>query len=99
MPRAICGGGSSLGFHDAGYTVALGIDLNANALHCFAKNHPEARALDISVADTAACAHAILLAGIDVATVSAPCQGFSPAGHQRANDQRNSLTVSAAKVF
>ena len=93
------GGGSSLGFHDAGYTVALGIDLNANALHCFAKNHPEARALDISVADTAACAHAILLADIDVATVSAPCQGFSPAGHQRANDQRNSLTVSAAKVF
>ena len=93
------GGGSSLGFTAAGYRVVLGIDTNDKARHCFQKNHPHAKVLATSVANTDAMVRALAEANVDVATVSAPCQGFSPAGHQRSDDVRNSLTLAAAHVF
>ena len=102
-PRAasvFCGGGGSgLGLEAAGFNVVLGIDNNAKALRCFKRNHPRARALNLSVASVLRCAAALRAANVVLADCSAPCQGWSTAGHQRAGDKRNQLTVRAAEVF
>ena len=93
------GGGSSIGWEAAGFNVVLGVDTNAKARRCFAKNHPGATVRGISVSDTKACVAALRKANVHIATVSAPCQGFSSAGHQRASDPRSDLTRAAALVF
>ena len=93
------GGGSSIGWEAAGFNVVLGFDTNAKARQCFGKNHPSADVLGTSIADTAACVAALRRADVHLATVSAPCQGFSSAGHQRADDPRNNLTYAAALIF
>jgi DNA (cytosine-5)-methyltransferase 1 len=102
-PRAasvFCGGGGSgLGLEAAGFDVVLGIDNSAKALLCFKRNHPRARALNVSVASVLRCAAALRAANVVLADCSAPCQGWSTAGHQRAGDTRNQLTVRAAEVF
>ena len=95
-----CGGsGSSLGLEAAGYEIALGIDNNSTALHCFQKNHPTAKALLASIADFDVCLRALRAAQVDIATCSAPCQGFSSAGKQLQDDPRNNLTMAAARIF
>ena len=93
------GGGSSIGWEAAGFDVVLGIDTNPKARRCFAMNHPSADVLDTSIANTAACVTALRKANLHLATVSAPCQGLSSAGHQRADDPRNNLTYAAALIF
>ena len=92
------GGGSSLGLA-AHFKVVLGVDTNRAARRCFLRNHPGAVARSLSVHDVERCAKAILDARVQLADCSAPCKGWSPAGHQRPLDPRNALTVSAAKVF
>ena len=93
------GGGSSLGLALAGFDVVLGIDTCHRAIACFKQNHPNADALRLSIHRIAACSDALRAAGVQLVTCSAPCKGWSPAGHQRPDDERNLLTVSAAKVI
>ena len=93
------GGGSSLGLASAGFDVVLGIDTCRNAIARFKQNYPSARALRLSIHRIDTCSDALRAAGVQLATCSAPCKGWSPAGHQRPDDERNLLAVSAAKVI
>ena len=47
-----CGaGGFSLGFRNAGFQIVAGIDNDAQALATFARNFPEAHAINLNLAD------------------------------------------------
>lgn len=94
-----CGcGGLSWGFKEEGFQVLLGADTNKIALKTFAKNFPEAIALE---ADLSSYPPQLLLnqlnlkvGELDCLVGGPPCQGFSknvPARHRYLEDPRNGL--------
>jgi len=91
-----CGcGGLSLGFEDAGFNVAFGIDSWSDALKTFAFNHKNAKAIQkdlglIKISDIKDEG----IANIDVIVGGPPCQGFSIAGKRLISDERNLLYKS-----
>ena len=103
-----CGcGGLSKGFQDAGFNVALGIDVDDMALKSFAHNHDGAVAmnLDLFNLDNVEVIKSFFdEKGIkpDVLIGGPPCQGFSLAGPRQIDDSRNKLyraMVKTAKVL
>jgi len=88
-------GGSSLGYHMAGFRELLAVEWEQNAADTFRLNFPHVPLYhgDIAKLSVAEC---LRLAGLapgelDVFDGSPPCQGFSTAGKREIGDQRNQL--------
>ena len=95
----ICGcGGFSYGFKQAGFKMALGIDMWKDATTTYKHNFPEASVIneDITLVDAetimkkAGCKEG----EIDVIIGGPPCQGFSLSGKRMIDDPRNKLYKS-----
>jgi len=88
-------GGSSLGYHMAGYNELLAIDFDDNAIQTFKLNFKDVPMLkaDISQVSGAKIMKLCKLqAGeLDLLDGSPPCQGFSTAGKRQVCDDRNDL--------
>lgn len=88
-------GGSSLGYHMAGFRELLAVEWEQNAADTFRINFPHVSLYhgDIAKLSVAEC---LRLAGVapgelDVFDGSPPCQGFSTAGKREIGDARNQL--------
>lgn len=88
-------GGSSLGYHWAGFKELLAIDFDAHAVECFKANFPDVPIWHKSVTEVTGkeiidfCK--INRGDLDVFDGSPPCQGFSTAGKRELLDPRNNL--------
>jgi len=89
------GGGSSLGYHMAGYRELLAVEWDDNAVQTLRLNFP---GLDIYHGDIAELSVDEVLqrtglqpGELDVFDGSPPCQGFSTAGKRQMDDDRNQL--------
>jgi DNA (cytosine-5)-methyltransferase 1 len=96
-------GGSSLGYHLAGFRELLAVEWDQNAVDTFRLNFPGVPVYhgDIAKLTGAEC---MKLAGIgpgelDVFDGSPPCQGFSTAGKRKFDDPRNSLFREYARLL
>jgi DNA (cytosine-5)-methyltransferase 1 len=92
-----CGaGGMSQGFIDAGFDVALGLDLSHDAIATFKKNHIESIACvsDLFKDTPETILTSTGFGSFDVIIGGPPCQGFSIAGKRDINDERNQLYKS-----
>lgn len=88
-------GGSSLGYHLAGFKELLAVEWEDNAAQTFKLNFPDVPLFhgdikDLSV-DECLSRAGIKAGELDVFDGSPPCQGFSMAGSRKYNDPRNSL--------
>lgn len=88
-------GGSSLGYHMAGFRELLAVEWEQNAADTFRLNFPHVPLYhgDIAKLSVDEC---LRLAGaapgeLDVFDGSPPCQGFSTSGSREIGDQRNQL--------
>lgn len=88
-------GGSSLGYHWAGFKELLAIDFDAHAVECFKLNFPDVPIWHRSVVDVTGNEimdfTGIKPGELDVFDGSPPCQGFSTAGKREVKDPRNDL--------
>lgn len=88
-------GGSSLGYHWAGFKELLAIDFDDHAVQCFKLNFPDVPVWKRSVIEVTGneimdfCK--IRPGELDVFDGSPPCQGFSTAGKREVRDVRNDL--------
>lgn len=96
-------GGSSLGYHLAGFQELLAVEWDNNAVETFKMNFPDIPVYhgDIAKLNSRKCME---LAGIgkgelDVFDGSPPCQGFSTAGKRKFDDPRNSLFIEYARLI
>ncbi len=95
-------GGLSLGFEQAGFSIAAAIEIDP--IHCATHqyNFPDCKTICASVADL--CGDEIrALAGlkecdIDVVFGGAPCQGFSLMGKRAMDDPRNQLVFHFVRL-
>jgi DNA (cytosine-5)-methyltransferase 1 len=89
-------GGSSLGYHLAGFRELLAVEWDDNAVATFKLNFPNVPVYhgDIAKLSVEQC---LKLSGLsapgelDIFDGSPPCQGFSTAGKRKFDDPRNSL--------
>lgn len=88
-------GGSSTGYHMAGYRELLAVEWDQHAADTLRLNWPH---LDVYHGDIAALSVAEVLArtglsvgGLDLFEGSPPCQGFSTMGQRQLEDPRNQL--------
>ena len=96
-------GGSSLGYHLAGFQELLAVEWDDNAVQTFKLNLPDVPVYhgDIAKLTGAEC---MRIAGVgvgelDVFDGSPPCQGFSTAGKRKFDDPRNSLFKEYARLI
>lgn len=96
-------GGSSLGYHLAGFKELLAVEWDDNAVETFKLNFPDVQVYhgDIAKLTSEQCME---MAGIkpgklDVFDGSPPCQGFSTAGKRKFDDPRNSLFIEYARLL
>ncbi len=97
-------GGSSLGYHLAGFQELLAVEWEDNAAATFKLNFPDVSLFhgDIAKLSVEEC---MSLAGLteaghlDVFDGSPPCQGFSTAGNRKFSDPRNSLFKEYARLL
>ena len=96
-------GGSSLGYHLAGFRELLAVEWDQNAVDTFLLNFPGVPVYhgDIAKLTGSEC---MRLAGVgvgdlDVFDGSPPCQGFSTAGKRKFDDPRNSLFKEFARLL
>lgn len=98
-----CGcGGFSLGFEEAGFNIALGIDLWEDATITFKHNHPNAKVINKDIVETST-EELLEAAGlsadqVDVIIGGPPCQGFSISGKRLIDDPRNKLYKSFVQI-
>ena len=99
-------GGLSEAARSLGLFVCAGVDTNATAIRTFAKNFPDAEAINGSVRSKKvldACAAAVLAKTGELqpwAVISGPpCQGFSAAGSRDPRDRRNKVLVGVARAI
>lgn len=96
-------GGSSLGYHWAGFKELLAIDFDAHAVECFRLNFPDVPIWHKSVTDVTGkeimdfCG--IKWGELDVFDGSPPCQGFSTAGKREVRDPRNDLFMQYCRLI
>jgi DNA (cytosine-5)-methyltransferase 1 len=98
-----CGcGGFSYGFQDAGFDVALGIDMWKDATITYKNNFPNAKVIndDITKVNGKDILHILKLNNddIDVIIGGPPCQGFSVSGKRMLDDPRNNLYKSFVEI-
>ncbi len=88
-------GGSSLGYHMAGFRELLAVEWEQNAADTFRLNFPHVPLYhgDIAKLSVAECLQRAGIAPgeLDVFDGSPPCQGFSMAGSREIGDARNQL--------
>jgi DNA (cytosine-5)-methyltransferase 1 len=104
-PTAIdlfCGaGGFSLGIENAGFHIAVGVDIQSVNIEYHELNFPASRGI---------CADVTKLSGKDIFVApyykklalvvgSPPCQGFSTASHSNPLDPRNNLVLEYARLI
>lgn len=89
------GGGLSEGFIQAGYDVVAGVDVSADFLETYDRNHEDSLAIRSDLSETSPeeffAEHPVDSDGIDVIIGGPPCKGFSIAGHRDPDDERNYL--------
>lgn len=96
-------GGSSLGYHWAGFKELLAIEWENHAVECFKLNFPEVPIWQKDI--TSITAEEVLnfckikKGELDVLDGSPPCQGFSTAGKRKVNDPRNNLFKSYVNLI
>ena len=97
-----CGaGGMSVGFEQAGFDIALGVELDGFHVAAHERNFPYGHTLGKSVAElTADDVFARLTGGTEVDAVigGPPCQGFSTMGTRDARDPRNDLVGQFVRI-
>ena len=95
-------GGSSLGYHMAGYKELLAIDFDKHATDCFHLNFPKVPVWTTSIVEVSAkdiLKFCNLSQGdLDVFDGSPPCQGFSMAGKRQVSDPRNDLFIHYCRL-
>lgn len=86
-------GGLALGFSQAGYWPALGIEVDPAASTTFRHNFPEAVHWEGHIQDASIQTIRSLLGDrkLHVLVAGFPCPGFSVAGHRNTEDRRNYL--------
>ncbi len=88
-------GGSSLGFHMAGFRELLAVEYDKHAAEMLRLNFPDVPVYqgDITLLDVKKCFEMTGLqpGELDVLDGSPPCQGFSSIGNRMVEDPRNSL--------
>lgn len=100
-----CGpGGLSLGFENAGFSIALANDIDESSIQTFRKNHPGIPSEDIMLGDIGEFIKSkkdiLEKKGFSVVVGGPPCQGFSMANRQRLiNDPRNALYKKFVEVI
>ena len=96
-----CGcGGLSLGFENAGFEVALAIDIWKDAIVTYNKNHskPVAICKDIHELDNKYLRDLSQKENIVGVIGGPPCQGYSTVGTRDVNDPRNHLYLEYCRV-
>lgn len=98
-----CGcGGFSYGFQEAGFMMALGIDMWKDATITYKHNFPNAEVIndDITKVDGKDILNKLNLGNneIDVIIGGPPCQGFSVSGKRMLDDPRNILYKSFVEI-
>lgn len=96
-----CGcGGLSYGLEMAGHHCLLGVDMDANAIASFKRNHPESEAWngDIKKLDAKTLKKLIGTERVDMVVGGPPCQGFSTVGKGEVEDVRNLLFRQFVRV-
>ena len=92
----------SLGFEQAGFTVAAAVDASDINAKVHETNFPTVAAIcaDIRRLDGATIRRIAALGEMDIDVVfgGPPCQGFSVGGKQRINDPRNGLLLEFARL-
>jgi DNA (cytosine-5)-methyltransferase 1 len=100
-----CGaGGLSSGLKRAGFTIAVGVDIDPQALETYQNNFHRARTICGDIVDITGTTlreqarlrpgdHEFLLAGCP------PCQGFSSIGKRDANDAKNRLVFEYVRLI
>jgi len=96
-------GGSSLGYHMAGFRELLAVEWEQNAADTFRLNFPHVPLYhgDIAKLSVDECLRLTGLAPgeLDVFDGSPPCQGFSTSGKREMSDQRNQLFREYARLL
>ena len=89
------GGGSSLGYHLAGFEERLAVEWDANACETLRLNFPTLKVFEGDISklsvDEALALSGLKVGELDVFDGSPPCQGFSTAGKREFTDGRNQL--------
>ena len=93
-------GGLSLGFEQAGFTPALGVDGDERAVAAYAANFPAARTLagDVAGLSGGELLDAAGLRSCAVVVGGPPCQAFSVRGLRRQDDGRRGLVPEFGRV-
>jgi DNA (cytosine-5)-methyltransferase 1 len=96
-----CGaGGMSLGFEQAGFHIAVGVEADGHHVAAHHRNFPYSKTVCTSVTNIDAKKVRELAGGsdIDVIIGGPPCQGFSNMGHRDVSDARNTLIGEFARI-
>jgi DNA (cytosine-5)-methyltransferase 1 len=97
-----CGaGGMSVGFEQAGFDIALGVDLDGYHVAAHDRNFPHGHTLCKSLAELTADDVFARLHGrteVDAVIGGPPCQGFSTMGTRDAADPRNDLVGHFVRI-
>lgn len=89
-------GGLDQGFYDAGLKGVCAIDHDRAALSVLAKNiGTKTKCMDLA---TFSEQHLPLLEGADIVAAGPPCQGFSTAGPNNPDDERNDHVWNVARI-
>lgn len=87
-------GAMGLGFEEAGFHIAVAVEIERHAAQTYRLNHPGVPVLEASVENVSAKSLREWLPGLDtpMAVIAGPpCQGYSAAGARTIGDRRNLL--------
>lgn len=87
------GGGFSRGFAEAGYEIALGVEIDANAARTYSYNFPRAVVLQEDVAAVSYREIERHVGGVDVVIGGSPCEPFTATNPRRLEDPLDRLYV------